>query len=109
MHGLLIFNPQAGRGRRGPLMEALARRAGERGLALELLPTRRTGDAARLVSSRLDSGPELVVVAGGDGTVAEVAGVLAGTEVPLAVVPAGTANVVAREFGVRSMALAEEA
>ncbi len=48
-------------------------------------------------------------MAGGDGTIAEVAGVLAGSEVPLAVVPAGTANVVAREFGIRSLAQAEEA
>ncbi|AXH95366.1 diacylglycerol/lipid kinase family protein [Ornithinimicrobium avium] len=41
-------------------------------------------------------GVDRVVVAGGDGTVREVAGALAGAEAALGVVPAGTANLFAR-------------
>ncbi|MBO0812356.1 MAG: acylglycerol kinase family protein, partial [Microlunatus sp.] len=40
----------------------------------------------------LDAGAELIFAAGGDGTVRAVAATVAGSEVPLAIVPAGTAN-----------------
>jgi diacylglycerol kinase family enzyme len=53
-------------------------------------------DAGRL----LDEPSELVAVAGGDGTVAAAARVLAGSGVPLAILPVGTANNVARSLGI---------
>ncbi len=45
-----------------------------------------------------DEAPELVVVSGGDGTVAKTAAAWAGRGVPLAIHPAGTANNIARTF-----------
>jgi YegS/Rv2252/BmrU family lipid kinase len=48
----------------------------------------------------LRQGAELVLVSGGDGTVMACAGVLAETDVPLAVLPAGTGNLLARNFGI---------
>jgi diacylglycerol kinase family enzyme len=107
--GLLVYNPVAGQRDRRPAMEALARGAAARGLQLALFPTRRSGDAGNIVSEGLGSLPDLVAVAGGDGTVGEVAGALVGRGVPLAVIPSGTTNVVAREFGIGSLALAERA
>src|SRR5688500_5254852 len=50
----------------------------------------------------LDDPGDLVVVAGGDGTTAKVAKRIAGLGVPLAILPAGTANNVARSLGLRS-------
>ena len=48
----------------------------------------------------LAGGAALVLVSGGDGTVMACAGVLAGTGVPLAVIPAGTGNLLARNFDI---------
>jgi len=50
--------------------------------------------------AELDETVDVVVVAGGDGTVSEAAAALAGRCVPLAIVPLGTANNVARSLGI---------
>lgn len=47
------------------------------------------------------NGADLVIVAGGDGTVREVASVLSGTDIPMGVVPIGTANLLSRNLGLR--------
>jgi diacylglycerol kinase family enzyme len=48
----------------------------------------------------LGHGSDVIVVAGGDGTIGRIARRVAGTDVPLAIVPLGTANNVARSLGV---------
>ena len=62
-------------------------------------PTARRGDGARLAAAAVDAGATLVIAMGGDGTANEVAGALAGTGVPLAIIPAGSTNVFARALG----------
>jgi YegS/Rv2252/BmrU family lipid kinase len=52
------------------------------------------------VERALDAGADLVFAWGGDGTVRRCLGVLAGTEIPLAVLPAGTANLFATNLGI---------
>jgi diacylglycerol kinase family enzyme len=62
-------------------------------------------DPVRIVENEADSSLlldercELVVVAGGDGTVSTAARLLAGRGVPLAILPLGTANNIARSVG----------
>ena len=97
--GVLVYNPASGGRDRTAQVAAIAERARERGVALALLATAGPGHATELVTAHLAQRPDLVAVAGGDGTVAEAARALAGSDVPLAILPAGTTNVVAREFG----------
>jgi diacylglycerol kinase (ATP) len=62
--------------------------------------TRSPGDAAAMAARAAQEGRTLVVVCGGDGTLNEAANGLAGSETALAVIPAGTANVWAKEVGI---------
>ena len=56
--------------------------------------------AKRELARCVDEPGEAVIVAGGDGTIAKVARLLAGSEVPMVVIPTGTANNIARSLGV---------
>jgi diacylglycerol kinase family enzyme len=62
--------------------------------------TSKTDAGAGVTLSAIEAGAELVICVGGDGTVRECAQSLAGTDVPLAIVPAGAANLTARAVGV---------
>src|SRR5215467_9704034 len=53
-----------------------------------------------LAGAAVAAGARMVVAAGGDGTVRACAQALAGTQVPLAIVPLGTANLAARALGI---------
>jgi len=65
-------------------------------------PTPAPRTANLLARDCLATGSDLIVAAGGDGTVNEVAGGMVGSHVPLGVLPAGTANVLAHEIGLGS-------
>ena len=97
-HALVIGNPVAGRGRGGKAAEEIAEGLRRMGVGVELLLTRERGDAlARLRC--LEPGTDLVVSVGGDGTLHEVFGGLIDPEIPVGILPLGTANVLATEVG----------
>ena len=86
---------------RGPDPRALLRSAlSERGEPPPREYTTSDADAGTEVTrTALAEGAQLVVVCGGDGTVSACAAALAGTGVPMAVVPMGTGNLVAGNLG----------
>ena len=95
---LLVVNRAARRALavEGVVAEELQRR----GVQFELRPSLRKGDAAAAALGA--SGVDAVFVVGGDGTVMEVATALAGSSLPIGIVPAGTGNHVARYLRVPS-------
>src|SRR5271169_6342338 len=95
---LVIFNPAAGRER--PHAKRLGRVVAElerRGCTVTILPTGAPGDAEQL-AREADPAFDLIVAAGGDGTVNEVANGIFAASRPLAVLPLGTGNVLANEI-----------
>lgn len=107
--GILVYNPKAGGAARRIDVPGVVRRAAARGLVLDAIPTERPRHATELVAARLGDALDLVAVAGGDGTLGEAAEALLGRGVPIAILPAGTTNVVAREYGVADPKAAEAA
>ncbi len=65
---------------------------------MEILRTEAPGHGSALARGAALAGAGLVVAAGGDGTFNEVMNGLAGGDVPMAIIPAGTTNVLAKEM-----------
>ncbi len=95
---MIVFNPVAGR-RRAHLLWRVLDLLVAHGIRVEIAETTRRGDAEVLARAATLRGAKLVVAAGGDGTIAEVANGLLGTGSALGIIPLGTANVLAREIG----------
>lgn len=94
---VLVLNPRAtraGRSLRGLLVRELSRL----GLA-DVVVSRAPGDAADAARATISHGIRAVVALGGDGTVGEIAGALAGSDVALCPIPGGSTNVFARSLG----------
>jgi YegS/Rv2252/BmrU family lipid kinase len=73
----------------------------ERGVDIALWLETTEDDAGVTMAQRaIKDAVDLVVIAGGDGTVRVVCAELAGTDIPVAVLPAGTGNLLARNLGI---------
>jgi diacylglycerol kinase family enzyme len=74
---------------------------GKYGAIVERIATAGPRHAGTAAARAIGNGADLIVVAGGDGTINEAAEGVAGTHVPLAILPAGTANVLACEMRIK--------
>lgn len=97
-NALAILNPASGQDDPDASERAIRAALDARCVAVELRRTRSLGDGERWASEAARSGFDLIVVAGGDGTVATVLGASAasGEPLPVAIVPQGTGNGLAR-------------
>lgn len=110
---LVILNPVAGRYRAGrqqtTLRYLLTQTAQQVGCRWQMRVTTRPGEATELARQAAANGTPIVVAAGGDGTLGEVANGLVGTTTHLGVLPLGTGNDFARCVGIsQNLAVAVE-
>lgn len=96
--GLVILNPVAGDGKPDQVRAALAAALPED--AYRIYETTGDDSLRDVVREAIADGIAWVAAAGGDGTVSEVGDGLAGSDIPLAIIPAGTGNVLAQELGI---------
>jgi diacylglycerol kinase (ATP) len=99
----LLYNPTAGRFPARPFIKKVTHVLAEGGWTLQVFETSAKMHLVEQARRAVEDGEDAVFVAGGDGSVGTVASILAGTSTALAVLPAGTANVWAKELGLQNL------
>jgi len=102
----VLVSPAAGRGRAGVLAADVLTAFSATGFRPRLLPAATGAEGERQAAQAVADGAAAVVAVGGDGTVHAALQAVAGTTVPLAVVPAGTGNDLVRALGIPAQAVA---
>ena len=106
MRAAIIFNPARIRVER--LEAIVADRERAEGWEPSLwIPTSIDGNASELVDAAADARADVVIAAGGDGTVSDVGAAVVGRGIPFGVVASGTANLFARNLGLPVVDTAE--
>lgn len=96
---IIIANPAA-RSSKAHKIEAAVSILKTRGFDVQLLLTEKSLHAVDLARAALTKNPHLIIAAGGDGTTNEVINGIAGSQTPLAILPMGTTNVLAKELSI---------
>jgi YegS/Rv2252/BmrU family lipid kinase len=95
---LIIVNPVSGIER--PILRTLNDAVRKHGIEATFRVTGGAGDARRFAADAVRWGMDAVVVYGGDGTISEAAHSLSGTDIPLAILPGGSGNLLCKELGI---------
>ena len=94
----VVINPASGKNE--PILNTVNDVFGPPGVSWSVSVTNAYGDAAKQAREAAESGADIVVAYGGDGTVMEVVNGLLGTGVPMGILPGGTGNVLSIEVGI---------
>lgn len=97
---LLIINPISGTSSKEGLQEKVEMRLGVENIEVDTVWTTASGDATRLGKQAVADGYDIVVAAGGDGTVNETATALCGSSTVLGIIPCGSGNGLARHLNI---------
>ncbi|MBW4460832.1 MAG: YegS/Rv2252/BmrU family lipid kinase [Nodosilinea sp. WJT8-NPBG4] len=100
MNTVLIVNPTAGPSENSQLVPDLTNALHSQGIHAEICPTTAEENGQGLAAAAAKSGANLVVVAGGDGTIEAVARGLAHTQTALGIIPLGTRNNIAASLNI---------
>ncbi len=94
----VIINPASGK--KESILPIINTSMKEAGIKWEALITHQAGDAIQFAKAAVKEGIGALAVYGGDGTLMEAISGLIGSEIPLAILPGGSANVLATELGI---------
>ena len=96
----LLTNPKAGHGNAPHAAERAVARFGELGIDVVELVGRDAPHARELLTAAVEEGTDAVAIVGGDGVIGLALQVLARSDIPMGIVPAGTGNDHAREYAI---------
>jgi diacylglycerol kinase (ATP) len=94
----IIINPAAGR--MEPILPVINAVMKDTGMDWEVLVTKDAKDAQEFAKDAVKKEVDIVAVYGGDGTLMEVISGLMGSDIPLAILPGGSANILAKELNI---------
>jgi len=97
---LLIINPISGTSKKEGLDRRVTHRLAEKGIAVTTVWTERAGHATELARDGAAQGYDIVIAAGGDGTINETAVGLLETGVTMGIIPCGSGNGLARHLNI---------
>lgn len=98
MKTVLVYNPTAGPWDMLRPLKRLATYLGKCGWSIDLVQTQYEGDASRYAREAASGGVDLILVAGGDGTINEIANGLSNSDTVMGIVPVGTGNILAHQL-----------
>jgi YegS/Rv2252/BmrU family lipid kinase len=94
----IIINPASGQPQ--PILNQINDIFHPAGVEWSVSITLKSGDAARFTRQAIEAGAEVIGAYGGDGTVMEVAQAVQGGDIPMGILPGGTANLMSVELGI---------
>ena len=103
---MIVHNPVAGRARRQVLDDVCGRLAAAGAIVTVEQADGAVADRHIVAEARRSGNYDVIVAAGGDSTIRGVSSELAGSELPLGIIPIGTGNVIAEEIGLQRKASA---
>lgn len=95
-----IVNPVSGRGKTSGIGKVIEKETDPAACSWEVLQSEHPGHAEHLARKAAETGADVVVAVGGDGTVNEVSRGIIGSESALGIVPAGSGNGLANHLGI---------
>jgi len=98
----IIFNPFSYRGYRLQVNKEKIVKIleSENRNTVDLFVTTKRGEAFELAQENLERGPEVIIAAGGDGTINEIVNAVAKEDIKIGIIPLGISNVFARSLGI---------
>ena len=96
----IIVNPVSGSGRRKKALKMIDAHLDKDKFEFEIVRTERHKHAIELTKQAIEANCKAVVIVGGDGSINQVGATLAGTDVALGIIPAGSGNGLSRSLGI---------